>query len=157
MNAIPSLDIVKELEPLTAVVREFVKSFDEEYDAVLGPDFMANMDEDVVVYSIAMSDAGGQSFRDNFVKRFPECDCLSTFALSLFHEVGHLETEWDMDDDVELRNSDKMDDETYYNLHNEWIATQFAGEWATSHLEKAKQFDLKFNEVARAIIGRLLD
>lgn len=157
MNDIPNLDVVKALEPLTAVVREFVKTFDEEYDATLGPDFMANLDDMVVIYSIAIVDEGGKSFRDNFIKRFPECDCLSTFALSVFHEVGHLETEWDMDDDVELRNSDKMDDETYYNLHNEWIATEFAGEWATSHLEIAKQFDLRFTSVAKEIIGRLLD
>ena len=54
------------------------------------------------------------------------------------HEVGHLETEWEMNDDpvpVGISN------EEYYNLHDEFIATDWAGEWLEENYDRAKNFD----------------
>lgn len=151
------MDVLKEFETLTAIVREFVQSFDEEYDVRFGSDFMALLDEDVVVYTIAMGDTCAGTFRKNFLERFPACECLSVFTMSILHEIGHLETEWDMEEDTALRNDSKITDEQYYALHNEWIATQWAGEWATANLATALAFDRKFQAEAMATIGRICD
>ena len=48
------------------------------------------------------------------------------------HELGHLETEWDMVDDTEERNK-ITDNATYFQLYNERIATDWAGEYLTDH------------------------
>ena len=51
------------------------------------------------------------------------------------HELGHLETEWDVVDDTKERNT-ITDNETYFDLYNERIATDWAGEYLTENKEE---------------------
>lgn len=144
------------LEKINALVREFVKSIDEDYDARMGKDFAAVLNKDIVEWSIIYVETGGCSFYENFVSRYPKAKALRLFTLSILHEVGHLETEWEMEDDLEERNT-ITDDEDYFNLFNEYIATEWAGEWVNDNLEKAIALDEKFYDAIHKMYDAVLD
>ena len=143
-------------EKINETVKEFVKSIDEEYDCRMGLDFMACLDENVVVWSLLCTETSSKAFYDNFVSRFPKAKGLSFFTLSILHEVGHLETEWEMEDDVEIRNS-KMTNEEYFNLFNEIIATDWAGSWIENNFQKAINLDDIFRNVLNNFYAETLD
>ncbi len=126
--------------PLTELLNDFARTFDEEYSVKFNSDFQANVSEMRIYYTIVMSDPDSKAFRENFVHRFPSCADFDIFILSFMHELGHLETEWDMEDDVNLRN-EIQDHEKYFNLHNEWIATEWAGNYLTKNHDQMKQFE----------------
>lgn len=144
-----------EFAPLTDALMAFAHTFNEEYAVEFANQFCADVDSDTIYYSILYSERGGESFYNNFVRRFPACRGFSLFLLSFMHELGHLETEWDMDDDTEMR-SKVTEDEDYYNLHNEFIATQWAGEWIETHLAAAREYDTKFTQILNAIYLQIL-
>jgi hypothetical protein len=87
---------------------------------------------DVIGYTVVMPSDSVDEFTADFVRRFPACKCFHPFTLSFMHELGHLETEWDMVDDTEERNR-ITDNATYFKLHNERIATDWAGDYLTEH------------------------
>lgn len=118
--------------PVTALLNDFVQMFDEEYTVELAHKFCADNISEVVFYSVVMPMEPTDEFVTDFVKRFPACKCFNNFTLSFMHELGHLETEWDMVDDTEERNR-ITDNATYFKLHNERIATDWAGEYLTEH------------------------
>ena len=117
---------------VTEVLTDFVRTFDEEYTVALSGDFMADNIEECIYYAPMSPAKSGEAFYQNFVKRFPVCKAFSLFMLSFMHELGHLETEWDMVDDTEERNK-ITDNATYFQLYNERIATDWAGEYLTDH------------------------
>lgn len=151
--------IIETFAPVTALIQDFVSSFDEEYTVEMGEEFAANLNEDIVYYSIIYAENGGRAFYENFVKRFPKCDGMSLMMLSILHEIGHLETEWDMVDDtaVRARIRGEKDNERYFNLHNEFIATEWAGNWATSHMEEAKAWDKKIMNTYMGILDNIIE
>lgn len=148
-------DITERFAPLTQAIKKFVQSFNEEYDVCMGTDFYVVTVTNTIVYTIAMSEKSGQAFYNNFVSRFPKCGQLSIFTLSLLHELGHLEMEWDEEDDIDLRNIITTDEE-YFNLHNERIATDWAGEYATEHLDEMTKLDQQFINFITRTINKLL-
>ena len=119
---------------VTALLTDFVRMFDEEYTVELHTDFDANNITEIIGYAVAMPEASTKAFTENFIKRYPACKCFNAFTLSFMHELGHLETEWDMVDDTAERN-EVTDNETYFNLFNERIATDWAGEYLTENKE----------------------
>lgn len=128
------------LDKINSIIDQFVKSIDEDYSARFAADFMACLDEDVVEWALAVPENDGAAFYDNFIERFPHAAHYSFFLLCLLHEVGHLETEWNMIDDVIARNK-SMRPADYYKLHNERIATDWAGEWLADNPRKAQTLD----------------
>lgn len=121
--------------PVTALLTDFVQMFDLDYTVALQPKFEANLDTDVIGYAVIVPDTATKAFVADFIKRFPVCKCFDPFTLSLMHELGHLETECDMVDDTEERNT-ITDNETYFDLYNERIATDWAGEYLTENKEE---------------------
>ena len=49
----------KELKKIDEIVRNFVQSINEEYDCEIGLDFMAQLDSDIVVWSILTLEKSG--------------------------------------------------------------------------------------------------
>lgn len=125
-------EIMKLFAPVTALLNDFIQMFDEEYTVELAHKFCADNIQEVVYYTVVMPKDSVDEFTTDFIKRFPACSCFSEFMLSFMHELGHLETEWDMVDDTEERNK-IMDNTTYFQLYNERIATDWAGEYLTDH------------------------
>lgn len=151
--------IVNDFAEVTALLNGFVKDFDEEYTVAMGADFQADDTEETIYYAIAIVDEGATSFRANFEKRFPIAKDFDIFTLSFMHELGHLETEWDMVDDVQERNEIKglKDSEKYYNLHNERIATDWAGEYLTAHHKTMKAWEEKILKVFKKVLDKYPD
>ena len=125
-------EIMKLFAPVTALLNDFIQMFDEEYTVELAHKFCADNIQEVVYYTVVMPKDSVDEFTTDFIKRFPACSCFSEFMLSFMHELGHLETEWDMVDDTEERNR-ITDNKTYFQLYNERIATDWAGEYLTDH------------------------
>lgn len=154
--------IRNDFAPVTDALSAFVRTFDEEYSVELGSDFEA-VDDEKIVYAIAMMDEEARSFAENFVSRFPACAVFDIFTLSFFHELGHLETAWDMVDDVAQRNKlRKMTDKKkacalYYRLHNERIATDWAGEYLTAHLAEMVELEKKILGLLKKVLDKYPD
>ena len=125
-------EIMKLFAPVTALLNDFIQMFDEEYTVELAHKFCADNIQEVVYYTVVMPKDSVDEFTTDFIKRFPACSCFSEFMLSFMHELGHLETEWDMVDDTAERNQ-ITDNATYFQLYNERIATDWAGEYLTDH------------------------
>lgn len=155
-------EIRTDFAPVTDLLTDFVRSFDEEYSVELGSDFEA-VDDEKIVYAIAMIDEEARNFAENFVARFPACAVFDIFTLSFMHELGHLETAWDMVDDVAQRNKlRKMTDKKkacalYYRLHNERIATDWAGEYLTAHLGEMVGFEKKILGLLKKVLDKYPD
>jgi len=142
---------------INEVVREFVQSIDEEYDCRMGADFGACLNENVVEWSLLYVEKAGEAFYKNFVSRFPKANGFGLFTLSVLHEVGHFETEWEMEDDTGIRNQANMTNEEYFELFNERIATDWAGYWIEDNFEQACALDDKFQETLNKFYAAVLD
>lgn len=130
-------EIMKLFAPVTALLNDFVQMFDEEYTVEVAHKFCADNIQEVVYYTVAMPKGPVDEFVTDFIKRFPACSDFSEFMLSFMHELGHLETEWDMVDDTKERN-EITDNATYFQLYNERIATDWAGDYLTEHHDEMK-------------------
>jgi hypothetical protein len=148
--------IANDFHTVTDLLNAFVQTFDEEYSVELGPDFEADDIEEKIFYAVAIMDAGATSFRANFIKRYPLCASFDIFTLSFMHELGHLETEWDTVDDTRERKKIKglKDAEKYYALHNERIATDWAGEYLTENYDSMKAWESKILEAFKKILDK---
>ena len=150
------MTLEKWLDKINDTVREFVQSIDCEYDCRHGQNFEACLDENVIEWSILVVEKGEDAFCKNFISRFPNADKLNYFTLALLHEIGHFETEWEMVDDIDERNTITDYDE-YFNLFNERIATDWAGEWIDENLELALTVDKMFLDLLNDFYNEMLD
>lgn len=106
---------------------------------------------------LAKGDVGCKEFRHNVIMRDPSMNGFSNLTLSLLHELGHFETESKVPCGYNRDKAEKLIDERgkgdytkinlmYFNLPDEWLATQWAIEWLsnTENRKKAKQFEREF-------------
>ena len=151
--------VTADFAPVTAVLTEFVQTFDVDYSVELAPDFEADNITDTIKYAVAMMESGAIAFRNNFIKRFPLCADFDIFTLSFMHELGHLETEWDMVDDTIKRIAlhKSGDEEAYFNLHNEKIATDWAGEYLTENHDDMKNWEAKVLALLKEVLDTYPD
>ena len=148
--------ILADFEPMTTVLTEFVRSFDVDYSISLGSDFEVDLDEMKIIYAVALADKSATAFRDNFIARFPACADFDIFTLSLMHELGHLETEYDMIDDSAER-ATISDNSEYFDLYNERIATDWAGEYLTANHDDMKNWESKVLAIFKKIFDKYED
>lgn len=133
------------IETINRTIDAFISQFGE-YSCRMGTDFCVYLNENVIEWTLIYVENGGEAFYNNFVKRFPQAENLGLFTLSLLHELGHLETEDEIIEDE--REFDKnISNEEYFNLPNETIATNWAGEWIESHLKEAESLDRKLEKI----------
>jgi len=149
----------KELEKwykeINRTVREFIQTIDNEYNCRMGLDFCACLDENVIEWTIIYAEKSGKAFYEDFIKRFPKADGFGLFTLSILHEVGHLETEDEMiENTIDV---DTLTNEQYFKLHNEKIATNWAGTWLENNYKEAVALDDKFRDVITKFYADVLD
>lgn len=153
------MSIKRDFAPMTRALNAFVRQFDEEYSCFLGPDFEAVNDE-AIVYTVVVCDRNAISFRDDFIRRFPLCNDFNIFTLSFMHELGHLETSFDTVNDIAQReeiNAMKDKEEAlkkYYKLHNERIATNWAGNYLTEHHDEMKKWEEKITRILKKVLDK---
>ena len=150
------MTLEKWFDKINLVIREVIKDFNEEYDCRMGADFTTYLDEDVIEWTLIYSEQAGDAFYKNFIERYPTAEEFSFFLLSILHEIGHLETEWEMVDDIKERNS-KLTNEQYFNLFNERIATDWAGKWIENNYAAARCIDKKFSKILNEFYKEVLD
>lgn len=155
--------ITEDFAQVTALLTAFVQQFDEEWTVELGSDFECINDECLIRYAFAQPDTGARKFAENFISRFPACADFDVFTLSFMHEVGHCETEIDMIDDTKQRNKIQSMKNTekayqsYYNLYNERIATDWAGEYLTDHHDQMKKWEKKILKNLKKVLDNYPD
>ena len=118
--------------------------------------FMACLTENVIEWTLIYKEQDGKAFYNNFIARCSAAKEFSFFFLSLLHEIGHFETEWEMKDDVKERNK-HLSNEQYFNLFNEKIATDWAITWIEENIDTARSFDEKINNVLNEFYNEVLD
>ena len=141
------------IEIINNAVTAFIKEIDSEYNCKFGSDFSAHIIHNTITWSMMYAEKSGQAFYDNFVKRYPLCKNLDIFTLSLLHEVGHLETIGDMIMEREL----VLTDDDYFNLHNERIATDWAGEYIKNNYTRVKKFDKEIIGLFNTMYNKLTE
>lgn len=137
------------------IVDGFIKTFDTDYNSTVGQNFCSIIEDNTIEWTLVYVEKGGKSFYENFVSRFPSADGFNLFTLSVLHELGHLETQEDMVDDVDERLV-ITNDYDYYALYNEQIATDWAGWWINSHYEDALMIDTLFTTIINKCYSDLI-
>lgn len=140
---------------VNAVIRPFIQQFEEDYDCFMSDRFMVVLSENAIGWSIVSTEEGGKAFYDDFINRFPCAKSYGLFTLSLLHELGHLEMENEMVNDIALRNTIKSHEE-YFALPNERMATDWAGFWIMDNPIEAKQLNNSLKIVVEKIVNDLL-
>lgn len=143
------------MEKLVEYLTEFVKIFDTNYSVREAGEFEALLDEDVItVYKgFTLSDF-------YFISNMYRCEggkdlpLLHPFTWGFLHELGHLETVNEMENDVPVRlqmlqNDDSARDsfEEYCQLHNERLANDWARDFVAENVEIARHFDRHITEM----------
>jgi len=156
------MNFEKNFAPVTAQLDKFVKTFDEEYSCSFGSDFEA-VNGLEIIYSIAVADDSATRFQNDFISRFPACADFDIFTLSFMHELGHCETDYDTRNDIKAReiihamkNKDKAY-KIYFALHNEKIATDWAGEYLTAHHDDMKKWEKKILKTLKKVLDKYPD
>lgn len=133
------------IETINKTINTFISQFGE-YSCRMGSDFCVYLNENVIEWTLIYVEKGGEAFYNNFIKRFPLAQKLNLFTLSLLHELGHLETEDEIIEDKKEFDTN-ISDEEYFNLYNEVIATDWAGEWIETHLQEAENLNKKLETI----------
>ena len=155
----------EDFAPITDALTAFVQTFGEEYTCKLSADFGADHIKDVIHYAFVMPDTGARSFRANFVACYPIAADFDIFTLSFLHELGHLETSYEMINDQADRDRIhdllKTDPEQayreYFALYNERIATEWAAQLLMDEYEMLKAWEKKILEMFRKVLDKYPD
>lgn len=122
---------VERLEKIVSSIAFFIN---EEYRAFLAADSMADIEQGYIFFSIITIEREDKLFMEDIYKREGELPILSNLMWSILHEIGHLETQNEMEDDsrnrreiaeLSLVNPDEASNK-YHQLYNEIIATDWA-------------------------------
>lgn len=135
------------LEIINEEVNFFVQSFNTEYSADMGADFCCFPMFGEIEWSLLVVDKGAFEFYENFCSRYQEAEDFGIFTLSLLHEIGHLETVKEMDFGSTGRQTVGMTNKEYFKLHDEMIATDWAGKWIRENLGYAQIIDKHFSNL----------
>ena len=135
------------IEVIDNEVNFFIQEFNEDYTAEMGADFCCYPTLGEIEWSLLIVDESGLAFFENFYSRYKEVEDFNIFTLSLLHELGHLETLKKMDFDSTRRRTQGLTNEEYFNLHDEVIATDWAGTWIRENFGYAKIIDEHFSQL----------
>ena len=127
------------LDKITNILNDFLKPFD--CVAEPGTDFAYYPATSTIYFAFVVNDKFAESFL-TFAKSLHNVKA-DIFLWSFMHELGHHETEDEFDDEEEemyrFRLSQKMTDEEYYNLPQEYAATDWAGAYMRTHEEEVSK------------------
>lgn len=163
---------IKGLDKINKIVNEFVSEFD--LSAEMANDFAYYYYEDLITYSLIVSDLSSQLFMLNFKEIAPDIEC-DIFISSLLHEIGHSETIdlleqpevlycHNVKKELDELNKDADTFETaydihkkYFNLPDERLATDWAINYMRNNVEKIKEFENKMDIAMNEMLELNLD
>ena len=140
----------KDLDAIKNVINDFLLPF--ELNCEIGTDFSYYYNDNLVEVSLVTIDRASKNFLDFVEKEFNFIHA-DIFLWSLLHEIGHHETLDDLDDDAyelsqEIKRNlqtdnnikDEVRDYIYFNLYDEYIATEWAANYMEEHYQEVKEF-----------------
>lgn len=136
------------------VLNRFLADNDFECTAEMGTDFAYYWKEEIITYSLVVSERMDNLFLDFARKNGLKIDC-GIFLLSFFHELGHYETMDELTDAEETRcervkaklDSNKdIDCYKYFSLLDEWLATSWAIDYINNNIDTIKQLAIDIQQ-----------
>lgn len=133
------------LDTITAILNEYLEKFD--LTATLDTDFGYYRYDDLITYTVVVTERFDKLFQNFVETNFPLVNA-PIFLWSLFHEIGHAETDDDLDDDlydfcenVKIGINPDNDEEVmaYFNLPDEYTATEWAYYYFLNHKEEVSE------------------
>ena len=138
----------KELNQITNILNEFFTPFD--CIAEPGTDFSYDSSSNTITYALLVNDEHAESFI-HFAESLNPVHA-DIFLWSVLHELGHNQTEDDFDEEDEVNYwriaSNAKNDEEYYNIPEEYAATDWAGKFM---IENEAEVAELWNNLAPAI------
>ena len=144
-------------------IYNFIKEVNPDYNVKFQKyDLECDIDEETI-YVGESYDRRTDKYFENFVSQLnPDCRKVNPFLLSLLHEIGHIETytEEDEDDkdmkyailkmqynDEEQLNDEKLEEycDMYFRIPLEQNATEWGIDYALSHLDLMQKYDWLHN------------
>ena len=142
---------------INKILRSYLEPFG--YEIRHGSDFCCNLDKEVVYWSLYTPANADKYFLEYAHSLGLKYEC-GVFILSLFHEIGHLETYDDLDE-IDIAYSEdekkllskkethnKADNMHYFGLPEEKIATK----WAIEFINTNPDFCREINDKVAAVV-----
>lgn len=135
------------------VLNRFLADNDFDCTAEMGTDFAYYWEEEIITYSLIVSERMDNLFLDFARKNGLQVDC-GIFLLSFFHELGHHLTIDDLEEEEEeeceaikdtLTDSD-ADCYKYFSLLDEWLATSWAIDYINNNTNTIKQLAIDIQQ-----------
>ena len=133
------------LDTITAILNEYLEKFD--LTATLDTDFGYYRYDDLITYTVVVTERFDRLFQNFVETNFPLVNA-PIFLWSLFHEIGHAETDDDLDDDLydfcenaKIGINPDNDEEVmaYFSLPDEYTATEWAYYYFLNHKEEVSE------------------
>lgn len=133
------------LDTITAILNEYLEKFD--LTATLDTDFGYYRYDDLITYTVVVTERFDKLFQNFVETNFPLVNA-PIFLWSLFHEIGHAETDDDLDDDLydfcenaKIGINPDNDEEVmaYFSLPDEYAATEWAYYYFLNHKEEVSE------------------
>lgn len=118
-------------ELLNTIVEEF------ECEAVESNEFAYYYAENKICYTLESNEEVDSVFLA-LVRANGLDERVGAFVISFFHELGHNETIDEIEEEFE-GDKDSLSLEEYFNLEEEWIATEWAIDYCNSHIDIVEQ------------------
>ena len=140
------------MDKLTNVLDKFLEEF--ECTSIVDTNFYCLIASNVIAVSLVVSEKNSSSFMSRVNRLYPDIHA-DEFLWSFLHEVGHIETINTLDDD-ELyfsktqKKNENITNEVYYELPDEFAATEWAANYMRENTEKVAKF---WNEVQSVIVN----
>lgn len=139
------------MDKLTNVLDKFLEEF--KCTSIIDTNFYCLITSNVIAVSLVVSEKNSSSFMSRVNRLYPDIHA-DEFLWSFLHEVGHIETINTLDDD-ELyfsktqKKNENITNEVYYELPDEFAATEWAANYMRENTEKVAKF---WNEVQSVIM-----
>ena len=133
------------LDAVTAILNEYLEKFG--LTATLDTDFGYYRYDNLITYTVIVTERFDRLFQNFVETNFPLVNA-PIFLWSLFHEIGHAETDDDIDDDLydfcdnaKIGINPDNDEEVmaYFSLPDEYAATEWAYYYFLNHKEEVTE------------------
>ena len=133
------------------VLNSFLEQF--ECEAKLGTDFCCFVCKNEIRYTLVIPEENSKTFIARVTRLYPDIKA-DEFLWSFFHELGHIETIDDLTNaeytfSQEAKGKNPTDEE-YYELPDEFAATDWAAHYMRSNTE---QIQILWAEIKNAIMN----
>ncbi len=150
-------------ELLSKTIKKFFNNEGFEVDVEYNSDFAYEYATSTIYYSFLIPDKSGEYLMEFAKEHGLLYDC-GSFVLSLFHELGHHETLDLLDEQEEEKSlrikkkltSSKEDNFIYFNLPDEFAATEWAIDYINSNKQKIKSLLDEVMPMVESIFNELI-